>query len=68
MIPVQPSRVAPVAAKRLNPLIEVDGMPQVLVMQFLASVPLNALGETAMSLADRHFEITDAIDFLLHGY
>ena len=68
VIPVQRPHIAPIVAKRLNPVVAVAGEPHVLVTQFLAAVPLEALGARVTSLSERHLEITDAVDFLLHGY
>ena len=67
VVPLAPERFGAIAARRLNPSFAIEGTTYVFVTQQAASVPRNALGEALASLADRSFEITDAIDVLLSG-
>lgn len=67
VVPLAPESFAAIAARRLNPAFEINGQTYIFVTQQAASVPRSALGGAVASLADRSFEITDAIDVLLSG-
>jgi toxin CcdB len=67
VIPLLALPEAPIPAKRLHPLFEIDGEVHSLVTQFAGAIPANELRRPAGSLADANFTITDAIDFLLTG-
>lgn len=63
-----PSAEAPIAASRLNPNFEVEGQEVVMVTQFAATLPANQLRDRVTSLADEHYTIVAALDFLISGY
>ncbi|MBH9538298.1 MULTISPECIES: CcdB family protein [Novosphingopyxis] len=67
VIPVQPPGLAPLPAQRLNPSFDILGEAQILVTQFLSTVPVEALGEVVANLAEHHFQISGAVDMLLQG-
>jgi len=67
VVPLAPHEFAAIAARRLNPSFEIEGRTYILVTQQAASVPRGELGPPVASLADRSFEITDAIDVLISG-
>ena len=67
VVPLAPHEFAAIAARRLNPSLEIEGQTCIMVTQQAASVPRGELGPAVASLADRSFEITDAIDVLLSG-
>lgn len=68
VIPVLPLDVAPKPAHRLNPVIEIDGVPHSIVTEWLASVRSRDIGKRVANLGEHATAITDAVDFLLHGY
>ena len=67
VVPLALHKFAAIAARRLNPSFEIAGETYIMVTQQAASVPRSELGTVVASLADRSFEITDAIDVLLSG-
>lgn len=52
----------------LIPIIEVEGIECLLEIPKLAAVPRQLLKSPVVSLADKQFEITGALDFLFHGF
>ena len=63
-----PESRAPTPAKTLNPVFDLNGMPHVMVTQFLAAVPESLL-KTCLSSQDHHRdEITAALDLLFQGF
>ena len=67
VIPLVPRTMAQVAARRLNPPVAIDGEELIMVTQAASAVLARDLGDTLLSLADRSFEITDAVDVLISG-
>jgi toxin CcdB len=67
VVPLVPRSDAPTPARRLNPIFEIDGMELVMVTQSASAVRTQLLGPVIGSLADRSFEVTDAIDVLISG-
>jgi len=67
VVPLASDEFAAIAVRRLNPAFEIAGKTYIMVTQQAASVPRTELGEVVASLADRSFEITDAIDILISG-
>lgn len=68
VVPLLPLSNAPLPAKRLNPLFEIDGENYVMVSQFLAAVPKNLLRKNAGNLEEQLSEINDALDLLITGF
>ena len=54
--PVLPRALAPVPARTLNPVFEVEGQEAVMVTQFMAAVPRTLLRDRRGSLAHSHQE------------
>lgn len=52
---------------RLNPVLAVDGVDHVLVVQELAAIPATALGKRVGSLAFARRDIVAALDLLITG-
>lgn len=67
VVPLLPADRAPPPVTRLNPTFEVGGKAYVMVTHYAAAVEVRELGEVLASLADRHHEIMNALDFLLTG-
>lgn len=68
VVPLLPQDLAPVPAKVLNPVFEVDGSPVVMVTQFLAAVPSRMLDGFVVSLESRRNEVIAALDLLFQGF
>ncbi len=68
VVPLLPLNVAPMPAKTLNPVFEVDGESVVMATQFLAAVPASLLRMGIASLEDRRHDITAALDLLFQGF
>ena len=67
VVPLASKNLAAIAAQRLNPTFDIADASYVMMTQQAATVPRNELGPVVVSLADRSFEIMDAIDVLLSG-
>ena len=57
----------PTPITRLNPVLPVDGVDYVLVVQELAAIPSTALGKRVGSLASARRDIVAALDLLITG-
>ena len=68
VVPLIPLQAAPVPAKRLNPVFQIDGQPHVMVTQFLAALPVSALKSPVANLKAQFAEVTLAIDMLIQGF
>ena len=58
---------APPPAGRFNPNFTIEGVEHVMLTQFSGAVDRRQLGDVVASLADRSFEVTDALDILISG-
>jgi toxin CcdB len=67
VVPLVPKDTAPNPARRLNPIFEIGGIEHVMLTQFAGAIDRRQLGDVLISLANRSFEITDALDVLLSG-
>ncbi len=67
VIPLIPQRRVASTIARLNPVIQVDGAPHVLMPQLMASLPTTALRQPVGDIAEHRDTITRAIDTLLSG-
>ena len=67
VVPLVGRAAAPRVAHRLNPIFEIEGKDYVMLTQGAAAVRIRELGEVVVSLSDRSFEITGALDVLLSG-
>lgn len=68
VVPLLPLKSAPVPAKTLNPVFEVEGEPVAMVTQFLAAVPAPMLKSAVANLEGRRHDITTALDLLFQGF
>lgn len=68
VVPLLPVDQAPVPAKRLNPVFEIDGASMVLVTQSLASVPHHILRDPITNFSNDFAEITNALDMVFQGF
>lgn len=67
VVPLLRADAFEVVARRLNPLFTVEDMEYVMYTQFAAAIPASQLDERIMTLDDRNFTITGALDVLLTG-
>lgn len=67
VVPLVPSKFATITSRRLNPTFEIEGEVHIMVTQAASAVRRSELGKVVVSLADRSFEITGAIDVLTDG-
>jgi toxin CcdB len=68
VVPLMVSGEAPIPAKRLNPVFEIDGIEYVMVTQFLASVPQSLLKNPVTKLPEQFEDVTTALDMLFQGF
>jgi toxin CcdB len=68
VVPLLPETAVRSAARRLNPIFEIDGQNHVLIVQSIAAVPRRELRGAVTSLKDQRDTILAAIDFLLTGF
>ena len=64
----KPEVLGGMAARRLNPVFEVDGAPVVMLTPELAGVSSRVLGTRVANLADHRAEIIAALDLVFTGY
>lgn len=67
VVPMLPVSAAPRPARLLNPMFEVEGVPHVMVTQFLAAVPRSLLGAELADLRGQAHVIVGAMDCLFQG-
>ncbi len=67
VIPLLPFAQSPRPIAGLNPVLDLAGIPHVLLTQAIASVPTRELARPIASLAHRHDDILRAIHILLTG-
>jgi toxin CcdB len=68
VVPLFPETEAPQPAARLNPVFRIRGDAYVMVTQFASAIPVRELGERVCSLAEREYDIGNALDMLIIGF
>lgn len=68
VVPVMPSTKAPKPAKRLNPVLQIEGAPYVMVTQFMAAVPASILKDPVAHLSEDAEKLTNALDMVFFGF
>lgn len=68
VVPLLPLDVAPVPAKILNPMFEVQGERVSMATQYLAAVPAQLLKTPVANLETRRDDIIAALDLLFQGF
>lgn len=68
VVPLLPLDCAPMPAKMLNPVFDIEGNAFSMATQFLAAVPAQMLKIPLLSLEDKRDDITAALDLLFQGY
>lgn len=67
VVPLIPIESAPRPAQRVNPIFRVGSRDYAMDTQFAGAVEQRELGQIVVSLGDRSFEITAALDVLISG-
>lgn len=68
VVPLMPAAKAPKPAKRLNPVIDINGEAHVMVTQFMAAVPASMLKTATANLDENAEDITNALDMAFFGF
>lgn len=68
VVPLQLPENAPLPARRLNPVFEIEGRSYVMVTQFAAAIALRECGRFVVSLAAEGTAIINAVDMLISGF
>lgn len=68
VVPLLPVNSAPLPAKILNPIFDLDNTAHVVMTQYLAAVPLKTLKYPVLNLSEQHVEIVSALDMLFQGF
>jgi toxin CcdB len=67
VVPLLPEDEAPIAAKRLNPVFEIEGRRHVMMTQYAGAIEVRELGPKTTSLSSFDFQIDNALDLLIGG-
>lgn len=68
VVPLMHVNKAPKPAKRLNPVIDINGEAHVMVTQFMAAVPASMLKSAISNLDENAEGITNALDMVFFGF
>lgn len=68
VVPLLPPNIAPLPARRLNPIFRIDGKDHVMVTQFISAVTASELRAVEGNLSRHHDEIVAALDMLFQGF
>lgn len=62
-----PGKPQPRPARQLNPVFLIDGQPCTMLTQFMAAIPITALGKGVANLQAQQDEVIAALDCLFSG-
>ncbi|MDX8479272.1 CcdB family protein [Mesorhizobium sp. VK24D] len=68
VVPLLPPNMAPLPARRLNPIFRIDGEDHVMVTQFMSALTGSELRAAEGNLAKHHDDIVAALDMLFQGF
>ncbi len=68
VVPLLPEARVPPPTRKLHPVFRIDDGQYVMATQLMAAVSATMLKDRVETVVRHHIEITDAVDFLLHGY
>lgn len=68
VVPLLPQGNAPIAASRLNPVFQIEGVAHLMMTQYIAAVPASILKAPVGDLSEKFDAITAALDMLFHGF
>ena len=66
VVPLVPAQTAQ-KLSRLHPLFEIEGESRIMATQLASAVDMRELGTRVASLAERRYDILNAVDMLLTG-
>lgn len=66
--PLVPLKIVGNPIRRLQPVVDVNGLAHVLVINDLLSIPRSLLGQRIGSIEAQRFDVVTALDFLFQGY
>jgi toxin CcdB len=66
VIPLVPTQTAQ-KLSRLHPVFEIEGRHHILATQLASAIDASELGRCVASLADRRYDILNAVDMLVTG-
>ncbi len=66
--PVLSASAFPGAATGLNPVVELEGVPHVVLVHLLSAIPSHQLGAVVADLSAEADQFTRALDLLFQGY
>jgi toxin CcdB len=68
VIPLEPIDNGLGLVPRLNPVFTISGRPHALMTDLIGNIPGRDLRKPSGSLAGHHYEILNALDFLVSGF
>ncbi len=68
VVPLLPKSHVPPPTRKLHPVFTIGDNQYVMATHLMAAVSAVMLKNRVETMARHHTQITDAIDFLLHGY
>ncbi|MCC5826223.1 CcdB family protein [Alkalimonas sp.] len=68
VVPLLPIDTAPKAAKRLNPIFDIDNQSYLMATQFMAAIPEAELKQKVSCLIAQQQEVSEALDMLFVGF
>ncbi|WP_027166701.1 CcdB family protein [Mesorhizobium sp. WSM3224] len=68
VVPLLPPNMAPLPARRLNPVFRIDGEDHVMVTQFISALTASELQAAEGNLSRHHDDIVAALDMLFQGF
>jgi toxin CcdB len=68
VVPLMPPEIAPLPARRLNPIFAVNGKDHVMVTQFVSAFSASELRHLEGNLSRHHDDIVAALDMLFQGF
>jgi toxin CcdB len=68
VVPLLPPNMAPLPARKLNPVFRIDGEDHVMVTQFISALTASELRAAEGNLSRHHDDIVAALDMLFQGF
>ena len=67
VVPLLPVDNAPQPVRQLNPVFEIGGAEFIMATHLASAIPASVIPPSSGSLADKRYEILNALDFLITG-
>ena len=65
VVPLAPANALPAPIPRLNPVLDIEGVPHVMMTHLASAVSIRKLGRTVATLAAHDHQIIGALDTLI---